>query len=680
MLKLFSRMEKTRSYVIIAFALLMGLSLVFFYAPSQNSAVSTSAMTREVVARVRGDSITVGELEDLKAGYRRMFGGQFNAAQFGGDRRMLDGLIRTRIVAQEAARLGLAPSDGEVRDAVIERYTNPQTGQFVGFERYKQLVLSQYGSVERAEQQIRDALAEEKLRAFVTAGASVSEEEVQQEWERKNTKFDLLYVPVLPTDLARQVTPTDEELARYYDAHRDEFKIDVPQKNIRYLFVSQSKAGERAQISDEELRREFDSLRPENKIAGVRVQQIVLKVAAQELENEVLNTATGLVAGIRGDDLKAPEEKFAELALGRSEDPATARAGGWLPRPVRKNPNPSQAGDIYQNAIDLQPGQVSDPFFDKKSSAFYIFRRGEQIDKTFEEAKQELLVSLRNRRGYAAAAQLAQRAAERLKETKNHEQVARELAAEANMGPAEMVRETGFIKPGDEVKDIGSSPQFEDAIAPLENPQDVGERVSIRDGFAIPMLLEKRDPRVPELAEVREQVVEKVKGEKAQAQVEAAARELTAANTPDELKAIAERLGLRPQETKEYTLGTPLGVAGTSASADEAVYALRPGNVTKTPIKIEQTYVVAAAKGRTDADLAKFGAERDKLIGDALEERRMQVFDDYMTSVRARLDREGDIKVYDDVLAKVSALETPNVATPRSSLGGTSAPVPVVPE
>jgi hypothetical protein len=89
---------------------------------------------------------------------------------------------------------------------------------------------------------------------------------------------------------------------------------------------------------------------------------------------------------------------------------------------------------------------------------------------------------------------------------------------------------------------------------------------------------------------------------------------------------------------------------------------------------------VAAARERTDADLAKFGAERDKLVGDALEERRMQVFDDYMTAVRARLEREGDIKVYDDVLAKVSALEEPNVAAPRSPLGGASAPVPVIPE
>ena len=35
--------------------------------------------------------------------------------------------------------------------------------------------------------------------------------------------------------------------------------------------------------------------------------------------------------------------------------------------------------------------------------------------------------------------------------------MAQELASEANMSPSEMVKETPFIKPGDEVPGIGSS-------------------------------------------------------------------------------------------------------------------------------------------------------------------------------------------------------------------------------
>ena len=52
------------------------------------------------------------------------------------------------------------------------------------------------------------------------------------------------------------------------------------------------------------------------------------------------------------------------------------------------------------------------------------------------------------------------------------------------MSPAEMVRETGYIKPGDNVPNIGTSPQFEEGIAPLENVNDVGEKTPIKNGFA----------------------------------------------------------------------------------------------------------------------------------------------------------------------------------------------------
>src|SRR4029453_15769990 len=114
------------------------------------------------------------------------------------------------------------------------------------------------------------------------------------------------------------------------------------------------------------------------------------------------------------------------------------------------------------------------------------------VPKTFEEAKPELLVSMRNTRAYGVAAKLAERAQARLKETKDPQAVAKELAAEANMSTSEMVKETGYIKPGDDVPDIGSNQQFEQAIAGLNNPNDVGERTGVKGGFATPMFLERK--------------------------------------------------------------------------------------------------------------------------------------------------------------------------------------------
>ncbi|HEX8072939.1 MAG TPA: SurA N-terminal domain-containing protein [Pyrinomonadaceae bacterium] len=665
MLKQFNRMKSAHKYVLLFFAGLMGLSLVLFYAPGRNLAGAAPTST-EAVASVNGDEITVGDLTRLKETYSQ-FG--MNMAQLGGDKRFLDGLIRDRITVQEARRLGLTASDAEVAAKVREQFPAAAAGSGEGFDRYKDVVTTRFGSVERFEQTLRDSIAAAKLRAFVTAGVTATEQEIKDDYQRKNTTFDITYVAVAADKLAAKLQPSDEELQKYYDEHKTNFRYLEPQKKVRYLFVDQAKAGERLNISDEDLRAEYNGLPEEHKQAGVRVQQIVLKVATPELDQTVLSKGTKLVADLRGSKGDATttvdEQKFADAAKGNSEDPATAKGGGWLPAPVKRNPN--KASELTQRTLDMREGEISDPVYDKTAKAYYIFRRGPSVPKTFEDAKQELLVSLRNRRAYKVAADLAARAEQRVKETKDLQKVAQELAKEANMTPAQMVKETPLIKPGDSVPDIGSSPQFEDALKPLENPGDVGARTPVKNGFAIPVLVEKRDPRIPDFAEVKDKVTESVRAEQAKGRLEQVAREIAnAANSPADLKAAAEKYGLEARTIDKYRTQQPLEEAGISPAVGEAVYNLKVGEVTKTPVPAGDTWVVAGLVKRTDADLAEFNKQRDELLETELQVRRNSVYEDYVSALRARYEREGKIKIYDDVLTRLASEEEPPAALPAN--------------
>lgn len=676
MLKLFSRLEKTRNLVIVLFAALLVVSLIVAGVFTRTgTAVANPFKSKEVLAKVKGDEITVADLALRKKMRESMFGGQITLAQLGlNDERILDELVRQKIMVQEAERLGLRASDAEVADAIRESFKDP-SGNF-DLKRYRDGVTRQFGGVTLYENQVREELAVQKLRAFVTAGVQVSDLEVQQEYERRSTEFDLTYVPVAAEELAKRVSPTDEELQKYFEEHKTDYRVLEPQKRVRYLFVNQEKSGEKLAIPEEELRKEYDQLKPENKQAGVRVQQIVMKVARPELDQDVLNRATALVARIRGDsqDQTASEEAFADAARGNSEDPATAQKGGWLPNPVRKTPNKA---DILQNTLDWPEGFVGDPL--KTGNAYYIFRRGASVPKTFEVARPELLVSLRNRRAYSAAAALAQRAAERLKATNgDYAGVAKELAAEANMNPAEMVRETPFVKPGDEVPDIGSNPTFEEAIKPLEQPNQIGDRVSIKNGFAVPQLIEKRDPPFdPPLADVRDKVAEALKRDRARQQVEQAARDLAAGSArPEDLKAAAEKAGLKVETAEAHKVGTPLGTAGADPALDSAVYALKAGEVTKTPVRVGDTWYVLGATRRKDADLTEFGKQRSQLVETAMAARRNEVFDDYVTGLRDRLEKGGDIDIDKDALARLAELEAPPAAAP----GAPRVPIQIPPQ
>ncbi|MDT7688030.1 MAG: peptidyl-prolyl cis-trans isomerase [Acidobacteriota bacterium] len=663
MLKFFSRLEKTRNFVIILFAALVVVGMVVAGVYNRSgAAVANPFKSREVLAKVGGDEVTVADYSLLKKKIESQFGGQFSLAQIGmTDERILDQAINSRVALQEARRLGLTASDEEVRDAISKQFSDPASGSF-DVKRYKDYVVRNYGSVTLYEQSVRDALAAEKLRAFVAAGAQVSEAQVKDKYTRENTSFALTYVPVTAEELAKKLNPSDEEMRQYFDAHKTDYRYLEPQKKIRYVFINQEKVGQKLQISDEDLHKEYDSLKPESKMAGVRVQQIVLKIARPELDQEVQSKAAQIVARIRKEDLTASEEEFAEQARGNSEDPATAKDGGWLPSPVKRNPNrkatavAGNSADLLQNTLEWKEGQVGDPL--KTGNAYYVFRRGVAVPKSFEDAKPELLVSLRNRRSYAVAAQLAQKAQDRLKETHDAQKVAQELAGEANMTPAEMLKETPFIKPGDDVPEIGSSPQFEDTIKPLEEQGAVGDRVGVKNGFAIPLLVEKRDPRIPDLEEVKGKVAEDLKRSRAAEGLEQAARIIASnVNGPDALKAAAEKAGLKAEEEEAFLLGRPLGTAGADPALDAAVFALKPGEVTKTPIKVGDKWVVIGVKSRKDPDPTDFDKQRARLLETALDEQRNQLFDEYLVAARHKLDEQGKIEIYSETLAQLADSE-----------------------
>jgi len=669
MLKQLSRLERTRNILILGFVAIMAVSLVLFFRPNSGSTRVEPTKSTEVLAEVGSDEVTVSEFATQKQNLQFQFsryGGQMNLARMGfSDTKILDGLISQKVVAQEAERLGLGASDAEVKERIAAMFRD-LSGKLTIADASGKLDMAKYaervGDIPAFERGIAEAIAKEKLEAFVTAGVHVSEDEVREDYKKKNTAFDLTYVVVSTAKLAEKIQPTEDELKTYYEQHKTEYRIEVPQKKIRYVFVDQDKSGQKVQISEKELRAEFDGLKPEFKQAGVKIQQIVLRVAREDLDAGVKKKADELVARARGQSGNVTEGAFAELAKGNSEDPGTAKNGGRVAGFVKKNPN--KPDDPYQQTLDMQPGEITDPI--KYKNAYFILRRGEPVPKTFEMAKPELLVSLRNRRGYTIAQKIAQKAEGRLKETKDPKKVAQEFAAEANMNAADMVRETPFVKPGDDVPNIGSSQQFEDTIAPLANPNDVGDRTGIKNGFAIPMLVEKRDPRIPEFDEVKTKVTEAVKQEKAKAQQEAKAKEVIAnAKTPGDLKAAAAKLGLEAKAETNYKLATPLADVGSSYLIDDPMYASQPGQVLGSPILLNENYLVIGVTKRTEADMAEFAKERDSLMQTAQNQRRDQIFDDYLAALTERMKRDGEIKIYKEVLDQLREPEMEAPTRPR---------------
>ncbi|HXM35579.1 MAG TPA: SurA N-terminal domain-containing protein, partial [Pyrinomonadaceae bacterium] len=207
MLKQLSRLEKTRNFLILGFVGFMAISLVVFYKPGSSGRLVEPAKNTAVVAKVRSSEITVADLATQKAGIQERFNGQVTLAQLGlSDNKLLDQLIAEHVTAQEAERLGFGVGDRELEEELAKELSDP-TGRFLfvdasgkrDINRYQEIIGTRYGGVERYEEGRRRAFEAKKLRAFITASVTVSPEEVQNDYKRKNTNFALTYV-IISTD------------------------------------------------------------------------------------------------------------------------------------------------------------------------------------------------------------------------------------------------------------------------------------------------------------------------------------------------------------------------------------------------------------------------------------------------------------------------------------------------
>ena len=146
---------------------------------------------------------------------------------------------------------------------------------------------------------------------------------------------------------AAQLTTRVTRLTTAISSRRGKFATfsSTPKKSVRSF-----------SISDADLKAEFDQLEPKFKEAGIKIQQILLKVARKDLDAQVEQKAKDLIAKLRGPAGTGYRSRpLPKPRKGNSEDPATARNGGFLAKPFKKNPNKPHG--LYDRAADMPVGR-----------------------------------------------------------------------------------------------------------------------------------------------------------------------------------------------------------------------------------------------------------------------------------------------------------------------------------
>lgn len=669
MLKFLRGRKRSRNALLLFFVGVLTLSLLGLFSVVVSGGASffgSSGSNDTDIAKVGDYAVTLKEYKDaltnfsqqISQGQGRLRGAQGLGATYSlYGTQVLDGLISQKLILHEANRLNLGATDSELETRLKQMFAPWQ-----GPEQYRARLQQAGLTPLQFEESLRTNIAAEHLRSYLTAAVQVSAQDVENDYRRANNKYSVRWVEVNPEPLQAQVQVNDADMRAYFDSKKDDFKITTEQRRGRYIFIDQNKAGEALQVSDDEMRQEFD---PERNVQQVRVSQIVLNGPKQETkltrstpkeaadknestagqEEEIRKKAQAIADRAKGTQGNPPED-FAKLAREMSEDAATKTNGGdigW----VRKG-DKRETDDPLNNAFTMKSDDVSQPI--KKGDKYYILKVTDRKLATFDEAKPELLKNTRARKGYTEAVNIAtNEAAPRLKEAKDASAVVAEINSKHGTAVAS-VREVPFFSAGEDLPELKDVFEVGDAIFELENPGDAGQQIPLTGGFAVPQYLEKRDPHDPTFEEVKSRIEQRYRADKAKEMAAARAAQIAKANSPDEMKNIADSFGIKPEE-RPGILATESIASLTTEESREPIYKLKAGEVTRTPLKAEGSdkYVVVGLISRTDADMGEaFQKEKKSIEQRLLDEKRNNYYSSYLAQLQKQMKDEGKIKIYQD--------------------------------
>ena len=115
-------------------------------------------------------------------------------------RQVLDQIVFQNALYLEAERLGVSVTPEEQAERIRQILPTAWAGGVWQKDLYANEVQTRTGmSVAQFENALRDEMLTDKFRAMVTAGISVSPEEVQQEFRRRNEKVKIEYALIKPS-------------------------------------------------------------------------------------------------------------------------------------------------------------------------------------------------------------------------------------------------------------------------------------------------------------------------------------------------------------------------------------------------------------------------------------------------------------------------------------------------
>jgi peptidyl-prolyl cis-trans isomerase D len=618
------RMRRHKNWLKWSLAIVV-VAFIWLYIPDfmRNDA---GASPYGVIATVDGREITVARFrrayQQRIQAYRNAYGGNFDERllrQIGIDQQIMQQLIEEEAALVEARRQGITASDAEVRARILSLPGFQENGQFIGTERYRQILEMQNPPIRpnEFEEDVRRSIVMEKLQGALTDWITVVDTDVEVEFNKRNEKVKLAVVSFPADKFTDGVAVTDAEIAAQFDGNKDQYRIPEKRK-IRYALVDLQGIRQRTTVSPQDVKRHYeDNPQQFSTPEQVRASHILLKTEGKD-EAAVKKQAEELLAKIKGG------ADFAALATKVSEDTGSAEKGGDLDFFGRG----AMVKPFEDKAFSLQPGEVSDVV--QSEHGFHIIKVTDKkaaTTRALDDARVQIEDTIKWERAQKEAERIANDLAGKLTKPGDLDAVAKPRGL--------TVGESGSFARGEPISGLGMAPAVAARAFELK-AGEVSESLRTPQGFVFITLTGTEDARVPSLEEVKARVREDVQKKKAIDAARQKASSIAAQLKTGDFTAGAKAAGLEAKTTDLITRGQAIPDVGISPAMEAAAFALQAGSVSDPIVTDTGAAIVKVLEKKTPtADELKDGREAVK--NDLLNQHKQRFYGSYMTKARERM-------------------------------------------
>ena len=348
------------------------------------------------VATVGGQPITQLEfaqaLRDRQEQVQRMMGGRLDPAlldspelRFG----VLDGIIRQRLLINQAVRNGVTVSDQQLQQIIADQTAFQEDGRF-SHARYESLLRRQNLTPVGFENGLRRDLILERIneayRSTAIVPAAVAERLVRITAQQREVSHAVLE----PQKFLSQVKVDATAAKQYYDSHQSEFQ--VPERaRLEYVVLALDAVGTEANVTPEEVKQHYEQNAAQYAKGDERRASHILIAVDAQASAEAKQAARAKAEELL-KQVKENPARFAELAKQHSQDPGSAANGGdlgFFPRGAMVKP--------FDDAVfQMKEGEIAGPV--ESSFGFHIIRVTAVKGRGFDDVKKQVETDLRRQK------------------------------------------------------------------------------------------------------------------------------------------------------------------------------------------------------------------------------------------------------------------------------------------